>query len=117
MANSWINAAAVTGFELRIATPKGYEPDNKIVAQAQKSGGIAAFIDVEHALDPEHARRLGVNIEDLLISQPGTGEEALEIAEHLTRSGAIDIIVIDSVAALVPRAEIEGSMGDSPGPG
>jgi len=84
-----------------------------IVAEAQKSGGVAAFIDAEHALDPIYARKLGVKTEDLLISQPDTGEQALEIAEMLVRSGAIDVVVIDSVAALVPRAEIEGEMGDS----
>ncbi|MEW5706068.1 MAG: recombinase RecA [Actinomycetota bacterium] len=84
-----------------------------IVAEAQKSGGIAAFIDAEHALDPVYSKKLGVKTEDLLISQPDTGEQALEIAEMLVRSGAIDVIVIDSVAALVPRAEIEGEMGDS----
>ncbi len=84
-----------------------------IVAQAQKSGGIAAFVDAEHALDPSYASKLGVNTDDLLVSQPDTGEEALEITEALVRSGAIDIVVIDSVAALVPRAEIEGEMGDS----
>ncbi len=83
-----------------------------IVAQAQKAGGIAAFIDAEHALDPSYARKLGVNLDDLLISQPDTGEQALEIAEHLVRSNAVDVIIIDSVAALVPRAEIEGDMGD-----
>lgn len=83
------------------------------IAQAQKKGGVVAFIDAEHALDINYARRLGVNTEDLLISQPDTGEQALEIAETLVRSGAIDVIVIDSVAALVPRAEIEGEMGDS----
>lgn len=83
------------------------------IAEAQKNGGIAAFIDAEHALDPVYAKALGVNIDDLIISQPDTGEQALEIAEALIRSGAIDIIVIDSVAALVPRAEIEGDMGDS----
>lgn len=83
------------------------------VASAQKAGGIAAFIDAEHALDPEYARRLGVDTDALLVSQPDTGEQALEIADMLIRSGAIDIIVIDSVAALVPRAEIEGEMGDS----
>ena len=83
------------------------------VAQAQKQGGIAAFIDAEHALDTEYARKLGVNCDDLLVSQPDTGEQALEIADMLVRSGAIDIMVIDSVAALVPRAEIEGEMGDS----
>ncbi len=83
------------------------------VAEAQKQGGIAAFIDAEHALDIGYARKLGVNCDDLLVSQPDTGEQALEIADMLVRSGAIDIIVIDSVAALVPRAEIEGEMGDS----
>lgn len=84
-----------------------------IVAEAQKLGGEAAFIDAEHALDPVYAERLGVNIDDLIVSQPDTGEQALEITEQLVRSGAIDVIVIDSVAALVPRQEIEGLMGDS----
>jgi len=84
-----------------------------IVAEAQKRGGIAAFVDAEHALDPEYARKLGVDIDQLLISQPDTGEQALEIAEELVRSGAVDVIVVDSVAALVPKAEIEGEMGDS----
>lgn len=83
------------------------------VAQAQATGGTAAFIDAEHALDINYAKRIGVNVEDLLVSQPDTGEQALEVAESLVRSGALDIIVIDSVAALVPRAEIEGDMGDS----
>src|SRR3954470_14546683 len=83
------------------------------VANAQKAGGIAAFIDAEHALDPEYAKALGVDTDALLVSQPDTGEQALEIADMLIRSGAIDILVIDSVAALVPRAEIEGEMGDS----
>ena len=83
------------------------------VAEAQKLGGVAAFIDAEHALDPVYARKLGVNIDELYISQPDTGEQALEICEALVRSGAVDIVVIDSVAALVPRAEIEGEMGDS----
>ncbi len=83
------------------------------IASAQKAGGIAAFIDAEHALDPEYASKLGVDIDSLLVSQPDTGEQALEIADMLVRSSAIDIIVIDSVAALVPRAEIEGEMGDS----
>ena len=83
------------------------------VANAQKAGGIAAFIDAEHALDPDYAQKLGVDTDALLVSQPDTGEQALEIADMLIRSGAIDIIVIDSVAALVPRAEIEGEMGDS----
>jgi recombination protein RecA len=84
-----------------------------IVAEAQKKGGIAAFVDAEHALDIHYARRLGVKTDDLLISQPDTGEQALEIAEVLVRSGAIDVLVVDSVAALVPRAEIEGEMGDA----
>jgi recombination protein RecA len=84
-----------------------------VVANAQKQGGIAAFIDAEHALDEAYARRLGVNCDELLVSQPDTGEQALEIADMLLRSGAIDVIVIDSVAALVPRAEIEGEMGDA----
>lgn len=83
------------------------------IAQAQLSGGVAAFIDAEHALDVNYAQKLGVKIEDLLISQPDTGEQALEVAEALVRSGAVDIIAIDSVAALVPKAEIEGEMGDS----
>ena len=84
-----------------------------IVAEAQKAGGFAAFIDAEHAVDPEYSKKLGVNTEELLISQPDTGEQALEICETLVRSGALDVIVIDSVAALVPRAELEGDMGDS----
>ena len=83
------------------------------VAEAQKNGGIAAFVDAEHALDPAYAKKLGVDIDELLISQPDTGEQALEITEALVRSGAVDIIVIDSVAALVPKSEIEGMMGDS----
>jgi recombination protein RecA len=83
------------------------------VAEVQKKGGVAAFIDAEHALDPVYARKLGVNVDELLISQPDTGEQALEIADTLVRSGAIDIIVIDSVAALTPKAELEGEMGDS----
>ena len=84
-----------------------------IIAEAQKNGGVAAYIDVEHALDPVYSGHLGVNIDDMLISQPDTGEQALEICEALVRSGAVDVIVVDSVAALVPRAEIEGEMGDS----
>ena len=83
------------------------------VAEAQKAGGVAAFIDAEHALDPQYAKKLGVDIDNLYISQPDTGEQALEICEALVRSGAIDIVVVDSVAALVPKAEIEGEMGDS----
>ncbi len=85
----------------------------EVVAQIQKQGGTAVFIDAEHALDISYAKRIGVNTADLLISQPDTGEQALEIAEHLVRSGAVDIVVVDSVAALVPRAEIEGEMGDA----
>lgn len=84
-----------------------------VIAQAQKRGGVAAFIDAEHALDPQRAQRMGVNLDDLLIAQPDTGEQGLEIAETLIRSGGIDVIVIDSVAALVPRSELEGEMGDS----
>ncbi len=84
-----------------------------LIAEAQKSGGFAAIIDAEHALDPQYAQALGVNLDDLLVSQPDTGEQALEIAETLIRSGSLDIVVVDSVAALVPKAEIEGDMGDS----
>ncbi len=84
-----------------------------VVAEAQKAGGICAFVDAEHALDPIYARKLGVNVDDLLISQPDAGEQALEIADTLVRSGAIDVLVVDSVAALTPRAELEGEMGDS----
>lgn len=85
----------------------------RIIAEIQKQGGVAAFVDAEHALDPDHAKKIGVNIDDLLISQPDTGEQALDIVETLVRSNAVDIIVVDSVAALTPRAEIEGDMGDS----
>ena len=84
-----------------------------VVAEAQKTGGTCAFVDAEHALDPVYAKKLGVNIDDLLISQPDAGEQALEIADTLVRSGAISVLVVDSVAALVPRAELEGDMGDS----
>ena len=83
------------------------------IAEVQKAGGVAAFIDAEHALDATYARKLGVNVEELLVSQPDTGEQALEIAEKLVRSGAVDLVVVDSVAALVPKAEIEGEMGDA----
>ena len=85
----------------------------QVIAEAQRQGGTCAFVDAEHALDPAYARKLGVNIDDLLISQPDAGEQALEIADTLVRSGAVDVLVIDSVAALVPRAELEGEMGDS----
>ena len=85
----------------------------QVVAEMQKLGGTAAFIDAEHALDPVYAQKLGVKLDDLLISQPDTGEQALEIADMLVRSGSVDVVVIDSVAALVPKAEIEGEMGDS----
>src|SRR3954467_14929357 len=85
----------------------------EVVAEVQRSGGVAAYIDAENALDPTYAQRLGVNVPDLLISQPDTGEQALEIADSLVRSGAVDIVVVDSVAALVPKAEIEGERGDS----
>lgn len=84
-----------------------------VIAQAQKNGGVCAFIDAEHAMDPAHAAKLGINIDDLIISQPDYGEQALDIAEMLIRSGAVDVIVVDSVAALVPKAELEGEMGDS----
>lgn len=84
-----------------------------VVAEAQKEGGLAAFIDVEHALDPSYAKKIGVDIENLLVSQPDTGEQALEIADALVRSGAIDVVVVDSVAALVPRSELDGDMGDA----
>jgi recombination protein RecA len=84
-----------------------------IIAEAQKTGGIAAFVDTEHALDPSYARKCGVDLDNLYISQPDTGEQALEITETLVRSGAVDVVVVDSVAALVPRAEIDGDMGDS----
>ncbi|MCZ6810214.1 MAG: DNA recombination/repair protein RecA, partial [Proteobacteria bacterium] len=84
----------------------------EVIAEAQKLGGTAAFVDAEHALDPAYAEKLGVNVDELLVSQPDTGEQALEITDMLVRSGAIDIIVIDSVAALTPKAEIEGEMGD-----
>src|SRR5258708_11776553 len=85
----------------------------QVVAQAQKKGGIAAFIDVEHALDPAYARKLGVDIDNLLVSQPDYGEQALAITAHLIASGQLDVLVVDSVAALVPKAELEGEMGDS----
>ena len=85
----------------------------QVIANCQKNGGTAAFVDAEHALDPSYAQKLGVNVEDLLVSQPDTGEQALEIADMLVRSGAVDIVVVDSVAALTPKAEIEGEMGDS----
>jgi recombination protein RecA len=103
----------------RIAEIFGPESSGKttlclhIIANAQKRGGVAAFVDAEHALDIEYARKLGVDVDNLLVSQPDTGEQALEIAELLIRSGAVDVVVVDSVAALVPRAEIEGEMGDS----
>src|SRR5262249_53049429 len=84
-----------------------------VIAEVQKLGGLAAFVDAEHALDPAYAEKIGVRINDLLISQPDTGEQALDIVETLVRSGAVDVIVVDSVAALVPKAEIEGEMGDS----
>jgi recombination protein RecA len=85
----------------------------QVVAEAQKQGGTAAFIDAEHALDPQYAEKLGVNVDELLVSQPDTGEQALEITDMLVRSGAVDLVVVDSVAALTPKAEIEGEMGDS----
>ena len=103
----------------RIAEIYGPESSGKttlalqVVAEAQRAGGVAAFVDAEHALDPVYARKLGVDVDDLLISQPDAGEQALEIADTLVRSGAVDVLVIDSVAALVPRAELEGDMGDT----
>src|SRR6476620_4279589 len=103
----------------RVAEVFGPESSGKttlcyhVIAEAQRKGGLAAFIDAEHAMDPTYARRIGVNVDELLLSQPDNGEQALEIAEMLIRSGALDVLVIDSVAALVPRAEIEGEMGDS----
>src|SRR5205814_5085121 len=84
-----------------------------VVAEAQKGGGVAAYIDAEHAMDAKYAAKLGVNVDDLLISQPDSGEQALEICEALVRSNGVDVIVVDSVAALVPRAELDGEMGDS----
>lgn len=114
------NALGVGGYPKgRIIEIYGPESSGKTtfalhaIAEAQKAGGYAAFIDAEHALDANYARKLGVDVDNLILSQPDTGEQALEIAEHLIRSGAIDIIVIDSVAALVPKVEIEGDMGDS----
>ena len=103
----------------RIAEIYGPESSGKttltlqVIAEAQKAGGTAAFIDAEHALDPQYAEKLGVQVDDLIVSQPDTGEQALEVAEMLVRSGAVDVLVVDSVAALVPKAEIEGEMGDS----
>ena len=103
----------------RVAEVFGPESSGKttlcyhVIAEAQRKGGLAAFIDAEHAMDPTYARRIGVNVDELLLSQPDNGEQALEISEMLIRSGALDVLVIDSVAALVPRAEIEGEMGDS----
>ena len=84
----------------------------QVIAEAQKKGGTCAFVDAEHALDPDYAEKLGVNVDDLIVSQPDTGEQALEVTDMLVRSGAIDVLVVDSVAALTPRAEIEGEMGD-----
>ena len=114
------NAIGIGGFPRgRVVEVYGPESSGKttlalsVVAQAQKLGGNAAFIDAEHALDPEYAKRLGVDLDDLLVSQPDSGEQALEICEVLVRSNALDVIVLDSVAALVPRAELEGEMGDS----
>lgn len=126
-----VDAISTGSISLDVATgigglPKGriveiYGPESSgkttlalhVVAEAQKNGGEAAFIDAEHALDPKYAANLGVDVDSLLVSQPDNGEQALEIAEYLTRSGALDVIVVDSVAALVPKAEIEGDMGDS----
>src|SRR6266487_7126859 len=114
------NALGIGGFPKgRVIEIYGPESSGKTtlaihaIAEVQKAGGIAAFIDAEHALDVGYARKLGVALGDLLVSQPDTGEQALEIVEQLVRSGAVDLIVVDSVAALVPRAEIEGEMGDA----
>lgn len=130
-ANMAVDSISTGSVSLDVATgiggvPKGriveiYGPESSgkttialhIIAEAQKQGGKAAFIDAEHALDPEYARNLGVDVDELLVSQPDTGEQALEICELLVRSGAVDVVVIDSVAALVPKAEIQGDMGDS----
>ncbi|MGI6752477.1 MAG: recombinase RecA [Anaerovoracaceae bacterium] len=130
-ANMMVDSISTGSVSLDIATgiggvPKGriveiYGPESSgkttialhIIAQSQRQGGRAAFIDAEHALDPEYAKNLGVDVEELLVSQPDTGEQALEICELLVRSGAVDVVVIDSVAALVPKAEIQGEMGDS----
>src|SRR5919112_5616262 len=113
-------ALGVGGFpRVRICEIFGPESSGKttialqVVAEAQKKGGIAAFIDVEHALDPAYARKLGVDVDNLLVSQPDYGEQALEITAHLIASGQIDVLVVDSVAALVPKAELDGEMGDS----
>ncbi len=103
----------------RVAEIYGPESSGKttltlqVIAEAQRAGGTAAFVDAEHALDPEYARKLGVDVDELLVSQPDTGEQALEIADMLVRSGAVDVVIVDSVAALTPKAEIEGEMGDS----
>src|ERR1700761_5100297 len=114
------NALGVGGFPKgRVVEIFGPESSGKttlalhVIAEIQKAGGTAGFIDAEHALDPSYAHKLGVNLDELLVSQPDTGEQALEICDTLVRSGAVDVIVIDSVAALTPRAEIEGEMGDS----
>ena len=98
-----------------ILGPEGSETTlaTHVVAEAQRNGGICAYIDAEHAMDPVYAKAIGVDVDELLISQPDTGEQALEIADMLIRSGALDVVVIDSVAALTPRAEIEGDMGDT----
>src|ERR1700743_2511716 len=113
-------ALGVGGFPRgRVVEVSGPESSGKttlslqLIAQAQKNGGVAAFIDAEHALDPVYARKLGVDIDNLLVSQPDTGEQALEITAALVQSGAIDVAIVDSVAALVPKAELEGEMGDS----
>src|SRR5258707_15065279 len=114
------NALGVGGFPRgRVTEIFGPESSGKttlalqVIAEAQKNGGTAAFVDAEHALDPGYAKKLGVDIDELIVSQPDTGEQALEIVDTLVRSNAVDVLVIDSVAALVPRAEIEGEMGDS----
>ncbi|GGA06013.1 hypothetical protein GCM10011408_28690 [Dyella caseinilytica] len=107
-----IETVSTGSLGLDIALGVGGLPRGRVV-NCQKNGGTAAFVDAEHALDPGYAQKLGVNVDDLLVSQPDTGEQALEIADMLVRSGAVDIVVVDSVAALTPKAEIEGEMGDS----
>ena len=112
----WASAACPAAGSSRFTVPNSSGKTTltlHVIAEAQKNGGVCAFVDAEHALDPVYARKLGVNLNDLLISQPDTGEQALEITDTLVRSGAIDVLVVNSVAALTPRAEIEGEMGDS----
>ena len=116
MTSHWVSAVCQKGRVVEIFGPESSGKTTvalHIIAEAQRGGGTAAFIDAEHALDPTYAKNLGVDIDNLIVSQPDTGEQALEITEALVRSGAVDVIVIDSVAALVPKAEIDGEMGDT----